>query len=329
MSLANSILGRAAAALLACAACTAGIAQGFPDRPVTIVVPYPPGGATDQIARAVGQRLEQRWNQRVIIDNRPGASAVIGASAVARAKPDGYTLMISDSSTYVTVPHMMEKLPFNVQRDFAPITIVGRQVAVLTTRKDFPASNTKELIDYARANPGKVTYGSFGTGTWAHVAMEDMSRAAGIKMLHVPFRGGGQVLTEMMAGRIDIFFATGGAVMPYKESGKLKVLAVGTPARTPSLPDVPTMSESGLPGYSFSLWFGMVAPAGTPTAVIDKIQKDIVQLQNDPDYQEHMLKANSLERGGETPAQFASILQSESERWKRVIDEAGLREKAN
>lgn len=320
---------RIAALCLAAMACGPAPAQTYPDKPVTLVVPYAPGGATDQIARVLGLMLQEKWKQPVVVDNRPGASAVIGASLVMRARSDGYMLLISDSSTFVTVPHMMEQLPFNVQRDFAPITIVARQPAVLTTRKGFPGNSVKDLIDYAKANPGKVTYGSFGIGTWAHVGMEDFSKSAGIKMLHVPYRGGGLVLTDMMAERIDIFFATMGAVTQYKETGKLKVLAAATAKRIPSQPDLPTMAESGAPGFSLSLWFGIVAPSQTPAPVVRKIQKDIADLQHDPAFMEKALKAISLEPGGETPEEFASIMKVESEKWRRVIDDAGLRGSAS
>ncbi|MBV7482765.1 tripartite tricarboxylate transporter substrate binding protein [Bordetella sp. BOR01] len=324
---ASFLLSRIAALALAAVVGSASAAQDYPNHPVTLVVPYLPGGATDQVARALSQALTDKWKQPVVIVNRPGASGIIGSSEVIRAKPDGYTLLLSDNSTFVTVPHMLATVPFNVQRDFTPVTIVARQAAVLTVRNGFPAANVKELIEYARAHPGAVTFGSFGNGTWAHVAMEEMSRLANIEMLHVPFRGGAQVLTEMMAGRVDIFFATMGAVAPYSESGKLKVLATATADRLPSQPGLPTMSEDGLPGYSLSLWFGLVAPAQTPPAIVDRIRKDIAELNTDPAFQK-ALERLSLERGGETPQEFAKMLNEESERWRRVIEERGLKEQA-
>jgi tripartite-type tricarboxylate transporter receptor subunit TctC len=317
----------AAAFLFALGLSGASLAQSFPTKPVWLVVPYPPGGATDQIARALAQALSEKWKQPVIIDNRSGASATIGAASVAKAKPDGYTLLISDSSVFVMVPHLLEQVPFDVRKDFTPVTIVARQAAVLATRKSFPASNTRELIEYIRANPGKVTYGSFGTGTWAHISMEELSRLANLQMLHVPFRGGAQALTEMMAERIDLYFATMGAVAQYKEAGKLKVLSTATPKRLPSQPDLPTMAEDGLPGYSLSVWFGLAAPAHTPIAIVDKIQKDIAELNADPAFQEKVLKTFSLEPGGETREEFARILRTEYERWGRVVNDAHLKEK--
>jgi tripartite-type tricarboxylate transporter receptor subunit TctC len=317
----------AAAFLLGAGLSGASLAQSFPNRPVTLLVPYPAGGATDQIARALGQALSEKWKQPVIIDNRSGASATIGAAAVVKAKPDGYTLLISDSSVFVMVPHLLEQVPFDVLKDFTPITIVARQAPVLTTRKGLPVNNTRELVAYIKANPGKVTYGSFGTGTWAHIAMEELSRTANLQMVHVPFRGGAQVLTEMMAERIDIFFATMGAVTQYKETGKLKVLATATSKRLPSQPDMPTMSEDGLPGYALSVWFGLAAPAGTPAAIADKIQKDIAELNAEPAFQDKVLKSFSLEAGGESREEFARILRTEYERWGRVVTDAKLKEK--
>jgi tripartite-type tricarboxylate transporter receptor subunit TctC len=317
------------AAALGCAVLALGIpgtfAQNFPDKPVKLVVPYQPGGATDAIARALGKHLSDKWKQPVIIDNRPGASGVLGASAVVNAEPDGHTLLICDSSVFVVVPHLMASMSYDPKKDLAPVTIIARQPPVLTTRKGLPVSNTKELLAYIKANPGKVNYGSFGVGTWAHVAMEELNRIAGLETVHVPFRGGGQVLTEMLAERIDVFFATMGAVTQYKESGALKILATATEKRIPSQPDLPTMAEDGLPGYSLSVWFAVEAPAKTPTPILDKIQKDIADLQNDPEFRKTVLEAQALQPGGETREQFAKILDSEFERWGKVVDQMGMR----
>lgn len=312
------------AALLSLAGPGTASAQTFPDKPVKLVVPYQPGGATDTVARVLAQQLSEKWKQPVVILNRPGASASLGAASVAKADPDGYTLLICDSSIYVVVPHLLTNFPYDPHKDLAPITIVARQPPVLTTKKSLPVSNTKELLAYIKAHPGELTYGSFGVGTWAHVAMEEVSKIENLKMLHVPFRGGAEVLNEMLAGRIDVFFATMGAVKQYKDVGSLKVLATATAKRLSSEPDLPTMSEDGLPGYSLSVWFGLAAPAGTPPAILDKIQRDVAQLNGDPQFREKVLGTLALEPGGETRQEFAKILNDEFDRWGKVIKQTGI-----
>lgn len=303
---------------------SAAAAEDFPNKPVQIVVPYQPGGATDTVARAVAQQLSEKWGQPVIILNRPGASGAIGANLVAKSAPDGYTLLLCDSSIYVVVPHLLENFPYDPHKDIAPVTIVARQAPVLTTRRSLPVSNTRGLIAYIKANPGKVTYGSFGIGTWAHVAMEEVARIAGLHMLHVPYRGGAEVLNDLLAERIDIFFATMGAVAQHKAAGTLKVLATATAQRLPSQPDLPTMSEDGLPGYSLSVWFGLTAPANAPSDIVNKIQHDVAELNADPAFRDKVLAPLALQPGGETPSQFATILDDEFERWGKVIKEANI-----
>jgi tripartite-type tricarboxylate transporter receptor subunit TctC len=268
--------------------------------------------------------LSEKWKQPVIILNRPGASASLGASFVAKSDPDGYTLLICDSAVYVVAPHLLATLPYDPHKNLAPITIVARQPPVLTTRKWLPVSNTKELRAYIKAHPGELIYGSFGVGAWAHVAMEEASKIGNLKMLHVPFRGGAEVLNEMLAERVDIFFATMGAVKHYKDAGSLKVLATATAKRLPSQPNLPTMSEDGLPGYSLSVWFGLAAPAGTSPAILDKIQLGIAQMSIDPKFQEKLLGPLALEPGGETRQEFSQILNEECDRWGKVIRQTGI-----
>lgn len=302
-------------------------AQTFPDRLVKLVVPYQPGGATDAIARSLGKFLSEKWKQTVLIDNRPGASGILGANAVAKAEPDGYTLLVCDSSIFVVVPHLFSNMPYDPKKDLTPVSIIARQPPVLTVRKGLPVSNTRELLAYIKENPGKVNYGSFGVGTWAHVAMEEVAKIAGLEMVHVPFRGGGQVLTEMLAERIDVFFATMGAVVQHKENNSLKILATATQNRIPSQPDLPTMAEDGLPGYALSVWFGIEAPSTTPPAILDKIQKDIADLNADPTFRAEVLNRQALEPGGDTRAQFAKVLEDEYVRWGKVVDQMGMRGK--
>lgn len=299
-------------------------AQKFPEHPVRIIVGFTPGGPADSVARSIAERLTQKWGQPVIVQNMPGASGVIGANAVIRSAADGYTLLLADSSSFVILPHLRATLPFDPRTDFVPITIVARQAAVLAARKAFPPNNIPELIAYAKANPGKVTFGSFGVGTWSHVKMEEFAKTAGVKMLHVPYRGAAQVVTDMLADRIDLFLGAIGLFEAHEAAGRIKILATGAQARLPFRPEIPTIAESGLPGYSVSVWFGLVGPAGMPEAITNKIQQDITAVLADPVYQQKYLGPLRLQGSGESPAQFKVIVATEFESWRRVIKDLGI-----
>jgi tripartite-type tricarboxylate transporter receptor subunit TctC len=276
------------------------------------------------VARSIAERLSQKWGQPVIVQNMPGASGLIGATAVIRSAPDGYTLLLADSSSFVILPHLRATLPFDPRTDFVPITIVARQAAVLAARKAFPPNNVPELIAYAKANPGKVTFGSFGVGTWSHVKMEEFANAAGVKMLHVPYRGATQVVTDMLADRVDMFLGAIGLFEAHEAAGSIKILAAATPQRLPFRPDLPTIAESGLPGYSVSVWFGLVGPAGMPAAIASKIQKDVAAVIADPDYQQKYLMPLRLQGDGEAPPQFKATVAAEFDSWRRVIKDNGI-----
>jgi tripartite-type tricarboxylate transporter receptor subunit TctC len=310
--------------LAATAAPRPATAQSYPDRLVRIIVGFTPGGPADGVARSIAERLNKKWGQPVVVENMPGASGVLGASATIRSAPDGYTLLLTDSSSFVILPHLRAKLPFDPRTDFAPITIVSRQAAVLAARKGFPPNSIPELVDYAKANSDKVTFGSFGIGTWSHVKMEELAKDAKINMLHVPYRGAAQVVTDMLGDRIDLFLGAIGLFEGQEASGTIKILASATDKRLVFRPELPTIAEAGLPGYSVSVWFGLVGPAGMPAAIAEKIQRDVVAVLADPEYQEKYLGPQRLRGGGETPAQFKSIIATEFDSWGQVIKNVGV-----
>jgi tripartite-type tricarboxylate transporter receptor subunit TctC len=299
-------------------------AQQYPERLVRIVVGFTPGGPADSVARSIAERLSKHWGQPVVVENMPGASGILGATAVIRSPADGYTLLLADSSSFVILPHLRAKLPFDPRTDFAPVTIVARQAPVLAARRNLPADSIPSLIAYAKANPGKVTFGSFGIGTWSHVKMEELAKATGTNMLHVPYRGAAQVVTDMLGDRVDLFLGAIGLFEAHVAAGNLKILATGTAKRLPFRPDIPTIAEAGLPDYSVSVWFGLVGPAGMPVAVADKIQHDVASVLSDPDYQQKFLSPQRLQGGHETPGQFKTIIATEFESWRRVIKDVGV-----
>jgi tripartite-type tricarboxylate transporter receptor subunit TctC len=321
----KSIVAAIVGVVLVAVGCSVNAAAGeYPDRVVRIVVGFTPGGPADSVARSIAERLSKKWGQPVIVENMPGASGAIGAAAVLRSAPDGYTLLLTDTSSFVVLPHLRANLPFDPRKDFAPITIVARQAAVLAARKNLPANSVAELIAYAKANPNKVTFGTFGTGTWSHIKMEQLAKATNTAMLHVPYRGAAQVVTDMLGDRVDLFLGAFGLFEAHEASGAIKILATGTEKRLSFRPDLPTIAESGVPGYSVSVWFGLVGPAAMPTTIADKIQRDVAAVLADRDYQEKYLNPQRLQGGGENPAQFKAIVGEEFESWRRVIQDLNI-----
>jgi tripartite-type tricarboxylate transporter receptor subunit TctC len=288
-------------------------AQGFPSRPVHIIVPFPPGGGADALARIMGPYLTKVWNQPVIVENKPGASGHIGAEFVAQSPPDGYTLMMSSTAS------LTEK---NVSQ-FAPVTLVSASPYVITVNPKVPVANVRELIDYARKNPGKLTFGSSGTGAASHLSAELFKSLAGIDMLHVPYKGTGQAVTDLLAGQIDVMFAPAQTVMPHVQAGKLKALAVTSAKRSTTLPDLPTAAESGLPGYEAIGWFGLLAPAATPAAIVEKISRDANLVMSAGDVRQKML-ALGAEPSGDKPAEFAAFIQADQAKWSKLMRERGI-----
>ena len=311
--------------MLALGACIAlpAWAQAYPSKPVKIIVPYTPGGGTDAVARGLAHQLSEAWGQPVIVENRPGGATIIGADAVAKSPGDGYTLLFSDSAAFVINQHLYSKMPYNPMTDLAPITVVVRLAPVLALSNAVPANNLRELIAYAKANPGKLTYASFGSGSYPHVITEQLKRMAGIDILHVPYKGSAAAVTDILNGRLSMLIVSLSIFEQHEKAGKLKVLATATEKRLALRPELPTISEAGVPGYSASVWFGMAAPASTPAPILDKLNADIRKILADPTYRQKFITAQSFEPGGMSRAEFAALLKVENERWGQLVKDSG------
>jgi tripartite-type tricarboxylate transporter receptor subunit TctC len=301
---------------------TTASAQSFPAKPLHIVVPFAPGGAVDTIARVIGQRMSEQMGQPVIVENHPGASANIGAELVARAAPDGYTLLLG-ANGLATNMTLFPNLSFNALRDFAPIGRVGYAPVVLVTPTAFPAKSLKELLTMAKEQPGKLTYASAGNGSSNHLAGEMLKTAAGIDVLHVPYKGGAPALTDLIGGRISYMLLNPVEVLPHIKSQRLRALAVASDKRIAILPDVPTVSEAGLPGYEASVWWGLVAPAKTPHEVIVKLNTEMNKAMADPTVRDRLTELGVVFSPG-TPEQFGTFLKAEVDKWARVIKASNI-----
>jgi tripartite-type tricarboxylate transporter receptor subunit TctC len=307
-------LGRRVAALaLAGMLAPIAAAQDFPTRPVHLIVPFPPGGGTDALARIMAPFLTKAWGEPIIVENKPGASGHIGAEAVAASPPDGHTLLMSSTASLT---------PKNVDK-FAPVTLVSASPYVVVVNPKVPARTIGELVAYAKKNPGKLTFGSSGTGAASHLAGELFKSMAGVEMLHVPYKGTGQAVTDLLAGQIDVMFAPGETVMPHVKAGTLQALAVTSAHRATALPDLPTVSESGVPGYEAIGWFGLLAPAATPKALVERISRDANRVLADPEVHSRLL-ALGAEPSGDTPDEFARFIRGDQAKWSQLMRERGI-----
>ncbi|MBX3604333.1 MAG: tripartite tricarboxylate transporter substrate binding protein [Piscinibacter sp.] len=314
---------RAAAAAFAFALAAPALAQaGYPDRPIRIVVPYPPGGFNDTLARTVGAKLQAAWGQSVVIENRPGGATVIGIDAAAKAPADGYTLLITPFSFAVN-PFIFAKLPYDSQKDFAPITLAATTANLLVVPASVPIGSVKELVAMAKAKPGGLSYASTGIGSSNHLSMEKFKQMAGVDITHVPYKGSAPAVTDLIGGQVQVMFDNISNVLPHVKSGKLKVLAVTTPQRSPLVPDVPTVSEAGVPGYEVGVWFGIAAPAGTPKPIIDKLNGEIVKILHMPDVKEKF-SAQGVDSVGSSVDQFVAHLNAQRAMWSKVVRDAGV-----
>ena len=312
------------AGLLALAMAPAA-AQTWPGRPVKVIVPYTAGGGTDTVARGMAHQLSEAWGQPVVVENRPGGATMIGTEAVVKAPADGTTLLFSDSASFVINQHLYAKMPYRPLADLAPIALVVRLAPVLAVSNAVPGTNLRELIAYARANPGKLSYASFGSGSYPHVITEQLKRMAGIDILHVPYKGSAAAVTDMMSGQLSMLIVTLSVFEQHERAGKLKVMATANGRRLSLRPDLPTIAEAGVAGYAASVWFGMAAPAGTPEPVLTRIHADVMKALADPAYRAKFVAAQSLEPGDLTRAQFAALLKEEEERWGRLVRESGAK----
>ena len=316
-------------ALAACSilvlASGASDAQTYPTRPIRIIVPFPPGAGTDIVARAMAYALHEALKQTIVVDNRPGAGGTIAGELVARATPDGYTLMLGNVSTLAIARALYPKLPYDPLRDLAPVTLITTSENVLVVHPSVPVSSVKELIAHAKANPRKLNYGSSGSGTTSHLGGEMFEWMAGVSMTHVPYKGSAPMLTDLLAGQLQLAFSSVPTALPHIKSGRLRPLAVTLRSRSPILPDLPTVQEAaGLKGFEISLWQGLVAPAGTPAPVIARLQQEIAASLKTPDLRSK-LTAQALNPVGSSPEDFARYIRDEIEKWTRVVKASGAR----
>ena len=311
------------AALSAALALSVARAQAFPTRPIRIVVPFSPGGAVDSPTRAIAQDLSKRLKQQVIIDNKPGAGATIGSEIVAKSLPDGYTLLLGSQTNAISAS-LYTKLTFNPIEDFVGISLLGREPGVLVVHPSLPVSSVAELIAYAKERPGQVNYASSGNGSGQHLFMALFASMAGIQLTHVPYRGSGQATTDLLAGTVPIAMPGTAGMVAHIKAGKLRPLAVSGSARSPQLPEVPTLAEAGLAGYSAYVWFGLMAPKGTPAAIVEQLNRELRAALATPEVTAYMAETG-IEPIGSTPAEFDAYFREERSRWARVVRDTGAK----
>jgi tripartite-type tricarboxylate transporter receptor subunit TctC len=299
-------------------------AQSYPAKPIRLVVPFPAGGTTDILARAVAQRLTDDWGQPVVVDNRPGAGGNIGTELVAKAAPDGYTLEMGTVGTHAINASLYAKLPYDPVKDFAPVILVAGVPNVLVVNPAVPATTLQELIAYAKANPGKLNFASPGNGTSGHLCGELFKVMAGVQMAHVPYKGSAPALHDLIGGQVQLMFDNLPSALPQIKAGKLRALAVTSTTRAPALPDVPTLAEAGVPGYAAASWFGLFAPAGTPPAVVAKVNTAVAHWLASPEAKEKLLAAGADPAGG-SPEDFARHVAAEATKWAKVVRESGAK----
>jgi tripartite-type tricarboxylate transporter receptor subunit TctC len=316
---------RAAALLCAFLAFGAGIAnaQEYPTRPVRVIVPFSPGGAVDGPMRVIAQELSKRLGQQVVVENKPGAGATIGTEVVARAAPDGYTLLLASQTNAISAS-LYKSLPFDPIEDFTPISLIGREPGVLVVHPSLPVKTLQEFVAYAKARPGKVDYASSGNGSGQHLFMAQLAAQTGMQLNHVPYRGSGQATTDVIAGLVPVSIPGTAGMVGHIKAGKLRALAVTGATRSPQLPEVPTVIESGVPGYEAYVWMGLLAPKGTPAAIVDRLYRELTQVLAGPEAKAYMASAG-IEIVGSSPADFGTFFRGERERWAKVIRDTGAR----
>jgi tripartite-type tricarboxylate transporter receptor subunit TctC len=310
------------AALLLCGLAAGAALADYPERAVIVVNTWAPGGPSDAIIRPVIEKFTTRLGQPFVLENRSGANGAIGAASVARAKPDGYTLLFANVGPIAISPSLPDKPPYDSLKDFQPIGQIVSASGVLVVGENFPANNLKEFIEYARKNPDKISYGSVGIGSSTHIAGATLAKQAGVKMVHVPYRGSAQIQTDIMGGQIQAAFVNLGGALPLIKANKLKAIAVSTEKRSSILPDVPAVAES-YPGFDFNFWYGLMAPAGTPKPIVDKLHAALVEALNAPDVKQRMVDAG-LDIAPSTPAEFGKKVKDDIATWKGAVANANL-----
>ena len=320
-------MAMALGAAMSCAASFGAASQAgsdYPNRPIRIIVAYTPAGTTDILARAIGQKMTESWGQPVIVENRPGANGNIGTEIAARASPDGYTITMGTAATHSINNTLYPKLTWHAQRDFAPISLAAVVPNLLVVNNALPAKSVKELIAHAKANPGKLTFGSPGNGATAHLSMELFKTLTGTTMVHVPYKGSAGVLADVMAGQIDLAMDNIPVYLPQAKAGKIRALGVSSSQRTLAAPEIPTVAEAGVPGFEALSWFGLLAPAQTPKVVVDKLAAETARILKLPEVRERISGLGAQPVGG-TPHEYAKFIQAETTKWEKVIRTAGVK----
>jgi len=298
-------------------------AQTYPERPIRMIVSYPPGGGTDVTARAIGPKFSELLGRQVIIDNRPGGGSVIGTELVAKAAPDGYTLLMADT-TFGIIPGLYAKLPFDALRDFQPVSQISAVPVGLVVHPSLPVRSVKELVALAKAKPGGLNFGSGGVGTPVHMAGELLKIAAKINIVHIPYKGAGPAFSDLLGGHFELMFPTLQSAVPHIKSGRLRLLALTTEKRSPAFPDTPTMTEAGVPGVIAVAWFGIQAPRGTPKAIVSRLHAEVVKVLQDPAVKQRFVNEGA-DIVGSDPDQFAKFISDEIAKWTRVVKDGGIK----
>lgn len=299
-------------------------AQNYPSKSIRWFAPFPPGGGTDLISRTLAQKLSEAWGQQVLVDNRPGGGGTLGLAVAAKSPADGYNVVLGQLANVGIAPALYSKLPYDPVRDLAPVTLVLSAPLILVAHPSLPANNVKELIALARAKPELITFGSPGNGTTGHLAAEMIKSATGVKMTHIPYKGASPAITDLMGGQIAIYVSTIPPALPLIKSGRLKALGVTSAKRAPALPEVPTIAESGLPGYEVTNWYGVMVPAGVPKDILGKLHTEIVRILKLPDVQKRF-QGEGGTVSPDTPEQFAAFIKSEIAKWGKAVKDSGAR----
>ncbi|MGQ2993311.1 MAG: tripartite tricarboxylate transporter substrate binding protein [Variovorax sp.] len=321
----NTLARLLAAALpLALAMGPAAAQQDYPNKPIRLIVPFTPGGVTDTGARVVADKLGARLGQSVVVDNRPGASGNIGTQMVATAAPDGYTLLLGFDGTLVINPHVYAKVPFDTLKDFVPVSKIGDAVLIIVVHPSVPAKTLSELVAYSKTNPGGVSYGSAGTGSTPHLAGELLKARTGANFVHVPYKGGGQSMTDLVGGSLPMLYTAVAGAYPFVQKGQIRPIAVSSAQRLASLPEVPTVAESGVPGFESSSWIGILAPAKTPQPIVDRLQRELHAVVQSPEVRER-LASLGISALGNTPAEFGQQIRADLAKYDQIVKAAKVR----
>ena len=314
----------ACSAIILSLACLAATAQNYPAKPIRLIVPYPPGGPTDLVGRSIGQKLTEAWGQQVVVENRAGAASAVGTEVAARSPADGYTLLLGTSAGFCISPALGGKLPYDPERDFAPITMLVINPQILVVHPSMPVRSVKALVALAKSRPGQINYASVGNASPQHLGMEMLKRMTGISMVHVPYKGTVPAVTDILAGNVSLMFNSMPSVLPQAKAGKLRGIAVSSAKRSAAAPEIPTVAEAGVPGFDYVTWYGLFAPAGTPRDVVARLNAQVVKILSEPELAKRFA-SQGAEPLGNTPEQLSQYRRSEFERWRRLIAELKLK----